>query len=107
MLPEEAVNLATLLMSVESTHANISLVDHAHVPARRLPKLRVCFAHGGGAFPGTVGRIQHGFDARPDLCAADCPTPPMQQLGRFWADSLVHDAAALNGIVELFGEFTV
>src|SRR6185295_14946220 len=35
----------------------------------RLPKLRICFAHGGGSFPGTIGRIQHGLEARPDLCA--------------------------------------
>src|SRR5579859_679766 len=32
----------------------------------RLPRLRVAFAHGGGAFPGTFGRIQRGFEARPD-----------------------------------------
>ena len=65
--------------------------------------MRVCFAHGGGSFPGTIGRIQHGFDVRPDLCAKDCKTPPLQQMGRFWADSLVHDAAALDSIVNLFG----
>ena len=35
----------------------------------QLPDLRVAFAHGGGAFPATVGRIQHGFNVRPDLCA--------------------------------------
>src|SRR6185312_10839335 len=33
----------------------------------RLPSLRVCFAHGGGAFPMTVGRVDHAFAARPDL----------------------------------------
>lgn len=103
-------------------------------PSCRLPDLRVCFAHGGGAFPGTLGRIQHGFDVRPDLCAGacaervqlalvlsethgltpspralpgpsavDCPTSPTAQLGRFWADSLVHDEAALQLGVDLFG----
>lgn len=35
----------------------------------KLPDLRVCFAHGGGSFPGTLGRVQHGFDVRPDLVA--------------------------------------
>jgi aminocarboxymuconate-semialdehyde decarboxylase len=70
----------------------------------RLPALRVCFAHGGGAFPGTLGRIQHGFDVRPDLCAADCALSPRAHLGRFWADSLVHDQLALETIVEVFGE---
>ena len=27
---------------------------------KRFPKLKVCFAHGGGSFPYTAGRIQHG-----------------------------------------------
>ena len=70
----------------------------------RLPSLRLCFAHGGGAFPGTLGRIQHGFEARPDLCAIDNQRAPTDYLGRFWVDSLVHDPRALRSIVELFGE---
>jgi hypothetical protein len=37
----------------------------------RLPKLRVCLAHGGGSFPYTIGRIEHGFNMRPDLVATD------------------------------------
>ena len=58
-------------------------------------RLRVAFAHGGGAFPGTIGRIQHGFEVRPDLCAADNPVSPRQYLGRFYVDSLVHDPEVL------------
>lgn len=69
----------------------------------RYPKLRVAFAHGGGAFPFTLGRIQHGFEARPDLCAVDNPNPPASYVGRFWVDSLVHDARALRYLKELFG----
>jgi aminocarboxymuconate-semialdehyde decarboxylase len=37
----------------------------------QFPKLRVAFAHGGGSFPLTIGRIEHGFNVRPDLCAID------------------------------------
>ncbi len=70
----------------------------------RLPALRVLFAHGGGSFAGTVGRIQHGFDCRPDLVAVDNAKPPRDYLGRFYVDSLVHDAAALRFILEVFGE---
>lgn len=69
----------------------------------RLPKLRVAFAHGGGAFPGTFGRVEHGFECRPDLVAVDNPRPPRAYLGRFWVDSLVHDPATLRFITELFG----
>ena len=37
----------------------------------RFPKLRVAFAHGGGAFPFTIGRIEHAFHVRPDLYPTD------------------------------------
>jgi len=75
----------------------------------RLPGLRVCFAHGGGSFAGTIGRIQHGFEARPDLCAVDNAVPPRAYLAdaasgrpaRFYVDSLVHDADALRGLIRL------
>ncbi|MCP3135845.1 amidohydrolase family protein [Pyxidicoccus xibeiensis] len=70
----------------------------------RLPKLRFAFAHGGGSFPHTLGRIQHGFEARPDLVAVDNKVPPRDYLGRFWVDSLTHDADALRFIVRLFGQ---
>lgn len=73
----------------------------------RFPKLRVAFAHGGGAFPGTFGRIEHGFHARPDLCAKDNPKPPSAYLGRFYVDSLVHDMRTLRGICDLFGKSKV
>lgn len=70
----------------------------------RLPTLRLAFAHGGGSFPGTVGRISHGFAARPDLCAVDNAVDPRAYLGRFWVDSLVHDPAALRFVLNMFGE---
>jgi aminocarboxymuconate-semialdehyde decarboxylase len=69
----------------------------------RLPKLRVAFAHGGGAFPGTLGRIEHGFTARPDLCAVDNPIPPREYLGRFYVDSLTHDPVMLRYLIDLIG----
>jgi len=70
----------------------------------RLPKLRVCVAHGGGAFPFTIGRIEHGFHARPDLCAVNHIRNPREYLGRFWVDSLVHDADALRYLLRNLGE---
>jgi aminocarboxymuconate-semialdehyde decarboxylase len=69
----------------------------------RLPNLRVAFAHGGGAFPATIGRIQHGFEVRPDLCAVDNNVEPRHYLGKFWIDSLVHDPAMLQYVVDLIG----
>lgn len=77
----------------------------------RLPGLRLGFAHGGGSFPGTIGRISHGFHARPDLCATHNNVDPRAYLrdertgkpARFYVDSLVHDAEALRTILRLFG----
>jgi aminocarboxymuconate-semialdehyde decarboxylase len=69
----------------------------------RLPKLRVAFAHGGGSFPSTIGRIQHGFDCRPDLVAVDNNVPPKNYIGKFYLDSLVHDADMLRYLVKLVG----
>ena len=69
----------------------------------RLPALRVAFAHGGGSFAGTLGRIEHGFRVRPDLVAAENPVEPRRYLGRFYLDSLVHDEVVLRQLIELVG----
>lgn len=70
----------------------------------KFPKLRVAFAHGGGSFPATIGRIEHGFNVRPDLVAIDNPVNPRNYIHKFWIDSLVHDEQALNFILQLMGE---
>ncbi len=69
----------------------------------KLPNLRVAFAHGGGSFPATIGRIEHGFHVRPDLVAKHNKINPKNYLGKFWLDSLVHDAEMLKYIVSLVG----
>ena len=75
----------------------------------RFPKLRVAFAHGGGAFPCTIGRIERGFHVRPDLVATENNMNPRNYLARnnaparFYVDSLVHDADALRMLLKLFG----
>ena len=79
----------------------------------RFPKLRVAFAHGGGAFPFTIGRIEHAFHVRPDLVSTENKTNPRKYLARFdhreviparfYVDSLVHDVDALRLLLKLFG----
>ena len=69
----------------------------------RLPRLRIAFAHGGGSFPASIGRIQHGFEVRPDLCAVDNKVPPQDYLDRFYVDSLVHHPGMLRYMLELMG----
>lgn len=69
----------------------------------RLPRLRVCLAHGGGSFPFTIGRIEHGFRMRPDLVATDNPHNPRLYLKRLYFDSCVHDPLALRHLIEIVG----
>ena len=65
---------------------------------------QVCFAHGGGSFPYTIGRIEHGFNVRPDLCAVSCDVNPREYLGRIYTDSLVHDDNALDLLLKTIGQ---
>jgi aminocarboxymuconate-semialdehyde decarboxylase len=69
----------------------------------RLPKLRVCFAHGGGAFPYTIGRIEHGFRMRPDLVATDNSRNPRDYFNQMFFDSCVHDDRALRYLLDVAG----
>tara|TARA_B100000941_G_C28505868_1_gene557272 strand:+ start:2929 stop:3936 length:1008 start_codon:yes stop_codon:yes gene_type:complete len=69
----------------------------------KFPNLNVAFAHGGGSFLSTIGRIQHGFVVRPDLLAIDNSVDPMKYLGEFWVDSLVHDIDMLELLIKKVG----
>ncbi len=88
-------------MPAETSRAICSLIFSGVL--EKLPSLRICFAHGGGSFPATIGRIEHGFDVRPDLVAVDNGINPREYLKRIYFDSLVHDAAALDYLVNLAG----
>ncbi len=70
----------------------------------RFPKLRFAFAHGGGSFPANIGRIERGFNVRPDLTAIDNQVNPRDYLGHFYVDSLIHDEAFLKYVINLLGE---
>lgn len=65
--------------------------------------LRIAFAHGGGSFPATIGRITHGFEERPDLVATDNAINPREYIGKFYLDTLVHDSLALEYLITLWG----
>jgi aminocarboxymuconate-semialdehyde decarboxylase len=88
-------------MPAETSLAICSLIFGAVL--ERLPRLRVCFAHGGGSFPGTIGRIEWGFRSRPDLCAVENNVNPRDYVKRIYVDSLVHDSEVLKLLLQLFG----
>lgn len=88
-------------MPAEVSRAICSLIFSGTL--ERLPSLRICFAHGGGSFPATLGRIDHGFNVRPDLCAVDNPHSPRKYLSKMYFDSLVHEPAKLDFLIKLVG----
>jgi aminocarboxymuconate-semialdehyde decarboxylase len=69
----------------------------------KFPRLKIGFAHGGGAFAPTVGRIDHGFVMRPDLCQTRTTTKPSLQMENLYVDSLVHDRVMLQLLIDRFG----
>ena len=88
-------------MPAETSRAACSLIFSGVL--ERLPSLRLMLSHAGGSFLPTLGRIQHGFDCRPDLVAVDNPVPPTAYLGRFWIDSVTHDPRLLRYCLDLVG----
>ncbi len=88
-------------MPAETTRAICSMIFGGIF--EKYPKLRVCFAHGGGSFAFTLGRIEHGYNVRPDLCQVDNKINPREYLGKFYVDSINHDSKALQYNIDLLG----
>jgi aminocarboxymuconate-semialdehyde decarboxylase len=88
-------------MPAEQSRAACSLIFGGVL--ERLPKLKVCLAHGGGSFPYTIGRIEHGFNMRPDLVATDNYRNPREYLPRLFFDSWVADPKALRYLLDTCG----
>jgi aminocarboxymuconate-semialdehyde decarboxylase len=68
----------------------------------RLPGLRICFAHGGGAFPFTLARLDHGWAVRPEGPGA-IPRPPHEYARQLYFDSLTLSTANLRFLVAQVG----
>ncbi|MCB1024578.1 MAG: amidohydrolase [Acidobacteria bacterium] len=88
-------------MPAETSRAICSLIFSGVL--EKLPNLRIAFAHGGGSFPSTVGRIEHGFNVRPDLVGVDNDVSPLEYLKKIYFDSLVHSPEMLDYLVKLVG----
>ena len=69
----------------------------------KYPDLRVNFCHASGSFLATLGRIEHGFNCRPDLVAIDNPNNPRDYCGKFWVDCITHDSEMLKYILKMQG----
>jgi aminocarboxymuconate-semialdehyde decarboxylase len=68
----------------------------------RFPKLKVVLAHGGGFLPYQLGRLDHGYEVRPEL-RARLPKSPTAYLANIFCDSLVHNDGALRFLIDRIG----
>ena len=69
----------------------------------KFPNLRVNFCHASGSFLSTLGRIEHGFNSRPDLVAIDNPINPKKYCGHYWVDCITHDRDILKYVLKKQG----
>jgi aminocarboxymuconate-semialdehyde decarboxylase len=69
----------------------------------RHPKLLVGLAHGGGALPILIGRIDHGWEVRPELQSLNLPQAPSAYLQRFAYDTIVHSKAIMQFLIQEVG----
>jgi aminocarboxymuconate-semialdehyde decarboxylase len=68
----------------------------------RYPRLKLCFAHGGGFAPYQVGRFDHGWGKRsePRVVIQQAPSVYVR---RVYFDSILHNPEALAYVVRKFG----
>ncbi len=78
---------------------------HSGKVHQRLPGLRVLYAHGGGMFPGLLGRLEHGGYTRPDLFASNPTDSPWETVRdcSVYTDSLTHNPWALGMLLGIMG----
>lgn len=78
---------------VESATAVASLILGG--VKERLPRLRICFVHGGGCAPGLLGRWTHGWHTRADV-RRHSTRPPDEVFGELFFDTVTHDPELLR-----------
>ncbi|HVB35507.1 MAG TPA: amidohydrolase family protein [Patescibacteria group bacterium] len=69
----------------------------------RHPKLQINLAHGGGALPILIGRIDHGWKVRPELQGLNLRQPPSAYLQRFTYDTIVHSKDIMQFVIQEVG----
>ena len=86
-------------MPIETALAASALITGGALTRR--PTVRICLAHGGGALPAMIGRLDKG--AIIAGLTADSPDLPSRLARQLWCDSLTYNSQALHAAVQVFG----
>jgi len=65
------------------------------------PSLEIILPHSGGVFPILIGRLDRGFQVRPEC--RHLPHPPSHYLRRFTYDTVCHSDAVMRFLIDLIG----
>lgn len=68
----------------------------------KCPDLKICLAHGGGYACFGIGRMDRGWQVRPEA-RANISNPPSAYLRRFYYDCLTHSEPALRLLIDTVG----
>ena len=86
-------------MPIETALAAAALIVGGALSRR--PQVRICLAHGGGALPALIGRLDKA--AIMAGTTADSPDLPSRLAAQFWCDSLTYGRRPFDAALELFG----
>jgi aminocarboxymuconate-semialdehyde decarboxylase len=64
--------------------------------------LRIALLHGGGFLPYQIGRFDHGWRVRKEA-SSRIDRAPSEYVDRFWFDTLTHDRASLQFLLQRVG----
>ncbi|ATF16576.1 amidohydrolase [Brevibacillus brevis X23] len=90
----------TVGMPSETALAAASLILGGVI--EKFPRLKICFAHGGGSFPFILPRLDQGWTVWPHLRLTD--QPPSVYAKQFYFDSLTYDPLNIPYMMKRFGE---
>jgi aminocarboxymuconate-semialdehyde decarboxylase len=68
----------------------------------RYPGLKIILAHAGGQLPYIIGRIEHGYQVRPE-CKEKVRRSPMAFFKNFYFDIITHNLDALQYLIRIAG----
>jgi len=92
------INLMGLTVETAACIANIAFSGMLE----RIPELRICFVHGGGAAPYLFGRWIRGWEIR-DEPRRDLEGSVAESIDKMYFDSLTHSSRALSFLIESVG----
>ena len=68
----------------------------------RFPGLKIILSHAGGNLPYICGRLQHGFNVRPE-CKEFIKRSPLDYVKKFYFDTIAHDSESLRFLISRVG----